>query len=116
MKNLFSYKDLFSYKGRMTRKEFAILHLLYALYFVIGLPIMYIIGETDSDSFHIILLAFLTVIVLPVLVIQFFAVVKRLRDLNHSGWFFLIYFIPYVNVLFWLYLLFKPSVKKREEL
>ena len=35
--------------------------------------------------------------------------IRRLHDLNKSGWWVLIYFLPYVNLIFGLYLLFTPG-------
>jgi len=35
--------------------------------------------------------------------------IRRLHDLNKSGWWVLLYLIPYVNLIFGLYLLFAPG-------
>ncbi len=39
----------------------------------------------------------------------FVPIVRRLNDLNHNGWFSLLMLIPYLNVLFGLYLIFAPG-------
>lgn len=39
----------------------------------------------------------------------FVPTVRRLNDLNRSGWFSLLMLIPYLNVLFGLYLIFAPG-------
>ena len=35
--------------------------------------------------------------------------IRRLHDLNKSGWFMLLSLVPLVNVIFWLYILFAPG-------
>ena len=44
-----------------------------------------------------------------VVLLWMWAEVQRLRYFRHSGWWFLLNFIPYVAVGFYLYLLFRPS-------
>ena len=39
--------------------------------------------------------------------------IKRLRDINLSGWFSLITFIPFISILFEIFLCFKGSVRKK---
>ena len=104
-------KKLFSYKGRMKRGEFALLHLFYILLGGLGLGFIYI-GTTLSFALDILLIAIGLLVFLLIGAIYFSAVVKRLHDLNHNGWFLLICLIPYINVIFWLYLLFRKSVDK----
>ena len=103
---------IFSSKGRMKRKEFALLHLLYILLGGIGLIPMYIGAAISALFFKFVFFAAGLAVFLLIAVIYFVSVVKRLHDLNHSGKFLLISFIPYVNLLFWLYLLFRKSVDK----
>ena len=35
--------------------------------------------------------------------------IRRLHDLNLSGWFWLIFLVPYVNIVFGLYMIFAPG-------
>ena len=108
----YEIKRIFSSKGRMKRKEFASLHLLYILLGGTGLiPIF--IGTIFSALFlKVVFFAVGLIIFFLISIIYFISVVKRLHDLNHSGYLFLICFIPYVNLLFWLYLLFRKPVDK----
>ena len=36
---------------------------------------------------------------------------RRLNDLNRSGWWFLLFIVPIVNLLFWIYLVFFPGTE-----
>ena len=45
------------------------------------------------------------VILILTLVLSIFLVIRRLHDLNRSAWYFVFAFIPYVNIIFALYLL-----------
>lgn len=50
-----------------------------------------------------------TGVALAAIVAMIFAAVKRLHDLGHSGWFYLIGIIPIVGALFTLYYSFRPG-------
>lgn len=50
------------------------------------------------------------ILCLPILFyIGFVPMVRRLNDLNRSGWWVLLSFIPYVSVFLYLYLIFAPG-------
>ncbi|MCB9804140.1 DUF805 domain-containing protein [Candidatus Peribacteria bacterium] len=44
---------------------------------------------------------------------HFICVIKRLHDLNMSGFWFILYSMPFIGIFFAIYLLFKPG--NREE-
>ena len=46
---------------------------------------------------------------IPILYSSAIISIKRLHDRDHSGWYWLIMLIPFVNIVFFLYLLFAPS-------
>ena len=48
-------------------------------------------------------------VMIPMLIINLFITIKRLHDLNMSGWWVLLFLVPLLNVLFGLYLLFAPG-------
>ena len=50
-------------------------------------------------------------LVLPFVVASIMLEIRRCHDLGHSGWLILIGFIPYINIIFWLYILFCPGTK-----
>jgi uncharacterized membrane protein YhaH (DUF805 family) len=57
-----------------------------------------------------IIFTLLVIIWLPFFMINYFALlIRRLHDLNKSGWFCLLSFVPFLNFLFHIYILFFPG-------
>ena len=69
-----------------------------------------IIGESNkvipSNSFISIIKIML---ILLLFWFMFSVIVRRLHDLNKSGWLSLLVFVPLVNTIFWVILLFKSG-------
>ena len=81
---------IFTIQGRLNRQTYLIMGLkLFVLAFVGGL-----IGKWGIP------------LIIAAAVGNIMISIRRLHDLNRSGWFILIFCIPYVDVLFGLYLLF----------
>lgn len=85
----------FSFSGRMNRLKYwkyriMILVFCYALDFIMGLI-----------CYEALIVSSLVGIVISVMSFPF--EVRRLHDLDLSGWFMLIYTIPFVNIFFALY-------------
>lgn len=89
---------IFTTEGRLNRWEYFLQNLK-----VIGLSV---IGGLMSEV-HI---AFFTILLVAI-VGGFMIDIRRLHDLNKSGWWTLILFIPYINVIFGLYILFAPGTQ-----
>jgi uncharacterized membrane protein YhaH (DUF805 family) len=51
------------------------------------------------------------ILYIPVFVLSIAYSVRRLHDLNHSGWFVLLSFVPFLNILVGLYLIFAPGTQ-----
>ena len=88
------FKKYFVLKGRASRSEYWYFHLFYLILFLI--PI--IIGGENADIFFGLL--FLT-LVIP----SFTVSVRRLHDIDKSGWYVFIYLIPFVGGLILLVML-----------
>ena len=89
-------------KGRMGRRNFILAQLLIAgTVVILALVVM-------SNGFGYRMFNQLMLILLLSTIPQILFTVRRLHDLDMSGWWFLLMFIPYINFAFFLYL----SVKK----
>ena len=96
----------FSFRGRIRRTDYFFqsfgISLLLAIFMVIIVLVAgSVMGEESvGAAIFVILLSIGATVVLA------FPLVKRLHDLNMSAWFYWINFIPIVNILFSLYVLF----------
>lgn len=87
---------LFSFSGRLGRKEFSI----YCLFFLITSFILYfLLSEKTADALLFFIFAW------PSLAMQ----VKRLHDLNKSGWYVLLNVVPIVNLIMFVILLVRKG-------
>lgn len=88
-------EKFWSYKGRLRRKDYFIRAILLS----IPVAIMNLASENSVDPS---LLFFASIII----TIQ---AVKRLHDINMSGWYWLLFLIPIVNLIFGLYVCIHPT-------
>ena len=105
----FPYQEnFFSIKGRIRRRAY----ILRALF--LGVPayaLSYYMEEVDD--FSVLIFIFILIIILSILQIMQF--VKRLHDINMSGWYWLIQLIPIINLIFGLYVIFKDGTSGLNE-
>lgn len=87
-----------NFEGRSTRREYW----MYVFYYVLILSILYLINYYNGNNIFIGL--FQIILIIPTLSI----LVRRLHDVNKSGWLILFSFFPLFN-LYLLYLLVQPS-------
>jgi uncharacterized membrane protein YhaH (DUF805 family) len=104
--NLF-IRNLFSFKGRASRKEYIIKFITILLsLLILKLDIEYI---DQIEAWYLMVISPIPLIVTWILMLQYFPLaVRRLHDLNSSGWFVLISFIPFGQLLI-LWLMFKKG-------
>lgn len=90
-------------EGRMNRKNFILSQIaLMALAFIIGLYIL-------RDGFSVYVLGSILPVLVLLLPLQFICAYRRLQDLNiHGLWAFLM-FIPYIALLFFIYISYKKG-------
>jgi uncharacterized membrane protein YhaH (DUF805 family) len=100
MYNLF-FKKLFSLNGRSNRKEYIARLLLTTLVFVAG---SYTVNEINNINIFALLYLAVIFISSTVLMLQYFPLsVRRLHDLNTSGWYVFLTFVPFCQVfILWL--------------
>ena len=85
--------DFSSFKGRLNRKPFFLRQLILGLF---ALPISMIIRVPPVFGLQIFLMGLVVGTVISVLI--FAQVVKRLHDVDKSGWYSLILFVPLINI------------------
>jgi len=102
--NIQTTESFFSSDGRLRRSTYFWRSLL------LGIPgiLMYSTLSTTYDESSII---FLAIIFIVIAILAWIQTIKRLHDLNNSGWLSLMQLIPVVNFIFGLYLLFSDSNK-----
>ena len=69
------------------------------------------IMDRAGDDASLILLGLLFVISIALIVSSVMLMIRRLHDLNRSGWFFLVGLVPLINFIFGLYLLFAKGTE-----
>jgi uncharacterized membrane protein YhaH (DUF805 family) len=100
---------LFSLTGRIGRlRMLAFSFGALVLFMVVG-GILIGIGAALMGVVGAIILA--VIVIVPLVVLSIAISVRRLNDLNHSGWWVLLSFVPFVSMLYGLYVLFAPGSK-----
>jgi uncharacterized membrane protein YhaH (DUF805 family) len=106
------YSDLWVYtmEGRLGRLRYL------AYSFGLSIAIQLIAGVTmglasvmPPDIGGIVTMIIMIVAYIMLLVTSLFIMVKRMHDVNRSGWMLLLLLIPLVNIILGLYMLFAPG-------
>jgi len=103
-------ESFFSSDGRLRRSAY----LLRIVFLAILASFAYLLLDTSSNPYYSPDETTLLFSGLALIVITYFGLIqtiKRLHDLNNSGWLSLLQLIPFVNFVFGLYLLFSDSNK-----
>ncbi len=102
-KKIIKTEKFWSDKGRLRRNAYAIRVGVIILILVIVSQVDY--NYFDVNSFYVVLV--LRVVVGLVCLFTFFMQsIKRLQDIGKNGWWFVLFFIPFINILFLIYVLF----------
>ena len=106
------YENLFKTNGRLNRLRY-FKRSIGILFLYIILMITTVALCLDPSSSELSVSGFIACVVLSIL----FAIgsicltIRRLHDLNFSGWFCLLMTIPAVNTAFWIYTTFAPGTR-----
>ena len=92
-------KNYAVFRGRARRREYWMFSLFYFLFGIAAFVIDYVLGFTQDGS-GVISSIFSLALLVPSLAVS----VRRLHDVNKSGWFMLIGLVPLVGVI-WLLVL-----------
>ena len=106
--------SILSFNGRIGRLRY----LAYSIgtSFLLMLALMPLVGASalmgagvDSSAMGAIGMLLVMVIYIAMLVFSVMFAKRRLNDLNRSGWWFLLFIVPIVNLLLTIYLVFFPG-------
>jgi uncharacterized membrane protein YhaH (DUF805 family) len=100
------YRRAFDFAGRARRKEYWYFLLVYIIAWLVFIYIDGLLGLYDSDTE---IGLFSGVFSLAILVPSVSVTIRRLHDSDHSGWWFLVVFIPLIGGLVLLYFMLLDS-------
>lgn len=87
-----------TFTGRARRAEFWWFALLYIISYIV-------LSLIDVSGNNILPAIFALAVLIPSIALG----VRRLHDIEMSGWWYLIMLIPLVNIIFWIYIGVKPG-------
>ena len=106
--NLF-FKRFFTFKGRSSRKEYTVRFLLIVFIMIVW---AYTIDKCTNNDLLTALYVMGMAIFMNILIFQYFPLsVRRLHDLNTSGWYVLLTFVPFCQ-FFILWLMFRKGTEE----
>jgi len=100
-------KRFFSFKGRTGKKEY-IIKIIFSFCIYFFWPYLYKWKTSFDIEFQAIITGIYVLLMLISLIQYFPLSVRRLHDINESGWYSLLTFVP-ISQFFILYLMFKKG-------
>ena len=98
--------EIYTTEGRLNRLRYFKYQIIWILIgLLIGLIIGFIIGDSSGSLLNMVVGLFSLFMGIGNIMLS----VRRLHDLNKSGWFMLLAFVPLVNLVFALYLYLAPG-------
>ena len=104
-----SLKKLFTSNGRVGRLEFVRFILLFFI-IILAIPSVIVVMDLYTEETSI-LFSFLTLPLIILVILSVLITIRRLHDIDCTGWWFFIKIIPLVNVIFYAVLLFKKGTE-----
>lgn len=94
-------KKIFTSKGRSSRKEYFYKFIISLGFFILT---SYTVEKCVEDNLFTVIYTTSICIIITIVIIQYFPLcIRRLHDLNTSGWYVLLTFAPFGQLLiFWL--------------
>lgn len=103
-------KHLINFVGRIGRKEYLISFIAVTFFFGI---VNYLFSTYKSGfinsygtAWFMVLNLFVVLVAIYCVFFQAGLVIRRLHDFNKSGWWYLLFFVPIVNIIFLITLIF----------
>ena len=104
---------IFSFKGRIGRMRYLVygmgIMMLFSMVAGVLAAVMIPASGAGGEGVGIVGMAFLALIYAGVLVVAVMFGKRRLNDLNRSGWWYLLTFVPVANIGLAIYILFFPG-------
>jgi len=95
------FEDMFNFEGRRNRRS-------YCIYVIALIPVLVLaIALAEATGSRLVLALFMT----PIYVSGWAVGSQRLRDINMSGWWVLASFVPYLGILFTVFVAFQPGTE-----
>lgn len=103
--------SVFSFSGRIGRLRYLAYGMgSYMLLMAVMIPLIGVSAFTGGEpAMSGISMAIMVVIYVAMLVLAVMFGKRRLNDLNRSGWWFLLFIVPFVNFLLTIYIMFFPG-------
>lgn len=106
------WKNFANFNGRSTRSDYWLALLANAIVaFVLGFVLGLISGALDMPALILLGYLYSLAMIVPTIAI----VVRRLHDINKSGWYYFIVLIPLVGPIIGLVFLCTPSVNENNQ-
>lgn len=106
---------IFAINGRIGRLRYLAYGMLFTIItlFLIGIAAFLIpsIATVLTDISGVTSALLLIALYLPLIIISIILVRRRLNDLDRSGWWQILMYVPFVGIIFALYVLFWPGTK-----
>ncbi|WP_255412364.1 DUF805 domain-containing protein [Commensalibacter melissae] len=113
-------RNLFNFSGRARRKEYwfymLILFLLTIFINVFVLLVVgFMVGNLDDYTMSILTNITSSLLVIVFIIPSFAVTVRRMHDINHSGWWLLISFVPIIGSILFLIWMLKNTKFERNK-
>ena len=106
------------HSGRVCRRDYWLFLVAeIVLFFIVGalIGVVGIAQELDDSSVEAAAATATVGLTLVLFPFWMFANIGRLHDIGFNGWWFLLFFIPILNFVWWLYVAFMPSDMKENK-
>ena len=111
--------SIISFQGRIGRMRYLAysigVSLVMMIVMMVVMPLlgasMMMVGGGGPEGLSIVSMLFIGVFYVLTIVFSVMFAKRRLNDLNRSGWWFLLFLIPIVNLLLAIYLIFFPGTQ-----
>ena len=104
-------KKYFSYRGRLNRWAYFCRSITIGILGGITLLVLGGLADAIGGAIGAVMMLLCVLVYLCLMVPAIMLAVRRLHDLDKTGWILLINFIPYVNIIVSLYILFAPGTR-----